>query len=164
MDTVFEDFVIATLSTGLAGHEGTCRAQDPLHLDDGDKITMRPDLVWYRGGTPIAVINAKYKAEKPSGFPDADYYELLAYATALSLHDAHLVYAKGNEEPRRFVVRNTAITIHAHTLDLNTEYNALLDQMEALQQRIAAWVWPLARQSTRRPGHPPAIGKNTGGP
>lgn len=163
MATVFEDFVTAALSAALAGHEGTCRAQDPLHLDDGDKITMRPDLVWYRGGTPIAVIDAKYKAEKPSGFPDADYYQLLAYATALGLRDAHLVYAKGNEEPRRFVVRNTAITIHAHTLDLNTGSDALLDQIEALQRRIATWVRPPAAQSTRRPGHPSAIGTDTGG-
>jgi len=122
---------------------------------------MRPDLVWYRGGTPIAVIDAKYEAEKPSGFPDADYYQLLAYATALGLHDAHLVYAKGNEEPRRFVVRNTAITIHAHTLDLNTGSDALLGQMDALQCRIAARVQSLATQSTSRPGHPPAIGART---
>lgn len=163
MATVFEDFVTAALSAALVGQEGTCRAQDHLHLDDGDKITMRPDLVWYRGRTPIAVIDAKYKAEKPSGFPDADYYQLLAYATALGLHDAHLVYAKGNEEPRRFAVRNTAITIHAHTLDLNTGSDALLDQIEALQRRIATWVRPPAAQSTRRPGHPSAIGTDTGG-
>lgn len=151
MATVFEDFVTATLSAALVGHEGTCRAQDHLHLDDGDKITMRPDLVWYRGGTPIAVIDAKYKAEKPSGFPDADYYQLLAYATALGLHDAHLVYAKGNEEPRRFAVRNTAITIHAHTLDLDTGPDTLLGQIELLGRRVATErVRDTARKSSSR--------------
>jgi 5-methylcytosine-specific restriction enzyme subunit McrC len=136
MAKVFEDFVTATLSAALAAHEGTCRPQDRLYLDDGEQIAMRPDLVWYRGGTPIGVIDAKYKAEKPSGFPDADFYQLLAYATALGLHHAHLVYAKGNESPRRFTVRNTAITIHAHTLDLDTQPGALLDLVMAVANRV----------------------------
>ena len=136
MATVFEDFVTASLGSALANHAGTCRTQVHLHLDDEDRITMRPDLVWYQRGTPIAVIDAKYKAEKPSGFPDADYYQLLGYATALDLYDAHLVYAKGNTEPDRFTVRNTAITIHAHTIDLGTGPSALLEQIQTLKQRI----------------------------
>lgn len=136
MATVFEDFVTASLGTALANHAGTCRTQDHLDLDDEGRIAMRPDLVWYQAGTPIAVIDAKYKAEKPSGFPDADYYQLLAYATALKLHDAHLVYAKGSDEPRRFTVRNTSITIHAHTLDLASTPGDLLEQIAALKQKI----------------------------
>jgi 5-methylcytosine-specific restriction enzyme subunit McrC len=33
---------------------------------------MRPDLVWYADGVrPAAVIDAKYKAERPEGFPHA---------------------------------------------------------------------------------------------
>lgn len=136
MAKVFEDFVTAALGAALVAHEGTCRPQDRLHLDDGDEISMRPDLVWYRGGTPIGVIDAKYKAEKPSGFPDADFYQLLAYATALGLHGAHLVYAKGNEDPRRFTVRNTPITIHAHTLDLDTQPDELLELVTAVADRI----------------------------
>ena len=90
------------------------------------------------GRYAAAVIDAKYKAEKPSGFPDADYYQLLAYATALHLHDAHLVYAKGNEIPRRFTVKKPAITIHAHTLDLNTEPDTLLSLVTAMATRIIA--------------------------
>jgi 5-methylcytosine-specific restriction enzyme subunit McrC len=133
---VFEDFVTHTLSAALTRHEGFCRAQDRLHLDDGDTIRIRPDLVWYRSGTPIGVIDAKYKAEKPSGFPDADYYQLLAYATVLGLHEAHLVYAKGNEVARRFRVKNSAVTIHAHTLNLDTHPEALLTSIDGLATRI----------------------------
>jgi 5-methylcytosine-specific restriction enzyme subunit McrC len=136
MARVFEDFVTHTLSAALIRHEGSCRAQDRLHLDDGNTIRIRPDLVWYRSGTPIGVIDAKYKAEKPSGFPDADYYQLLAYATVLGLHEAHLVYAKGNEVARRFRVKNTAVTIHAHTLNLDTHSKALLTSIDGLATRI----------------------------
>ena len=49
---------------------------------------------------PRAVIDAKYKAEKPAGYPNADLYQMLAYCTALRLSDGHLVYAKGSAEQR----------------------------------------------------------------
>ena len=31
------------------------------------------------------MIDAKYKAEKPAGYPNADLYQLLAYCTVLGL-------------------------------------------------------------------------------
>lgn len=82
---------------------------------------MRPDLVWYRGGSPVAVVDAKYKVERPSGFPDADLYQMLAYCIALGLRDGHLVYARGEAEERTHRVLGTGITIHVHTLDLDVE-------------------------------------------
>ena len=65
-----------------------------------------------------AVVDAKYKAEKPSGFPQADLYQLLAYCTVLGLHVGHLVYARGNEDPRVHSVVGADVSIHCHTLDL----------------------------------------------
>lgn len=163
MAKVFEDFVTATVTAALTRHEGCCRAQDSCYLDDDERIAMRPDLVWYHDGIPVGVIDAKYKAEKPSGFPDADFYQLLAYATALGLPDAHLIYAKGNEIPRRFVVRNTGIAIHAHTIDLDTEPGALLRQVDVLAERIATGRRPRQRVASHFwPGHPSAMGTDTG--
>lgn len=55
-------------------------------LDDSDQVKLIPDLVWYpeaRGGPPGLVVDAKYKAEKVSGFPNPDVYQLLAYCTSL---------------------------------------------------------------------------------
>ena len=43
-------------------------------------VRIRPDLVWELGGRPAAVVDAKYKQEKPAGYPDADLYQVLDLA------------------------------------------------------------------------------------
>ena len=137
MAKVYEDFLTAALTESLEQHGGWARPQDRHHLDVDEAIAMRPDLVWYRDAAPAAVIDAKYKVEKPAGFPDADLYQMLAYCTALQLDDGHLVYAKGNADEVAHTVRHADIKIHAHTLDLGCDPTALLAQVAALANRIA---------------------------
>lgn len=132
MAKVFEDFLTATLSHSLDGRGYRCQPQDPHDLDGDGRIGMKPDLVAYRGGRPAVVVDAKYKAEKPAGFPNADVYQLLAYCTALDLTDGHLIYAEGNEDTVTHEIRNTEVTIHAHTLDLSAAPAALLAQIDQL--------------------------------
>jgi 5-methylcytosine-specific restriction enzyme subunit McrC len=134
---VFEDFVTATLAAVLERHGGRCQAQDPHTLDEDGAIAVRPDLVWRLDGAPAAVIDAKYKAEHYSGFPQADLYQALAYATAYHLPVAHLVYAKGNEVARGWTVRHAGVRIIAHTLDLSAPSDDLLGQVDALGTVIA---------------------------
>ncbi len=138
MAKVFEDFLTVALTEAFRPRGGWCRPQDCHHLDVDDQIAMRPDLVWYREGSPAAVIDAKYKVEKPAGFPDADLYQMLAYCTALGLIDGHLVYAKGNATEVAHEVRHAGVTIHAHTVDLDATPGELLRQIEGLSGRIAA--------------------------
>ena len=66
---VFEDFVTTALSEALQPLGGKIASQAPLHLDVKERVDMRPDIVWYQGGVPQAVADAKYKAERPDGFP-----------------------------------------------------------------------------------------------
>ncbi len=138
MAKVYEDFLTAALVEAFRSHGGRCRAQDRHHLDVNDRIAMKPDLVWYLDGRPAAVIDAKYKAEKPAGFPDADLYQMLAYCTALELPDGHLVYAKGNAAEVTHEVRHAGVTIHAHTVDLSRSPADLLGQVADLAGRIGA--------------------------
>ena len=138
MAKVFEDFLTTTLTRALEERGGICRAQDPVDLDADRRVRMNPDLVWYQKGRPSAVIDAKYKAEKPAGFPNADVYQLLAYCTALRLVDGHLVYAKGNEPTVTHEIRNAGITIHAHALDLSLPPAILLSRVDGLARQIAA--------------------------
>jgi 5-methylcytosine-specific restriction enzyme subunit McrC len=138
MAKVFEDFVCATLGLRLARLEGTVQTQDPWFLDGGAEVRMKPDLVWYADeGSPAAVVDAKYKAEKPEGFPDADLYQMLAYCTAMRLPIGHLIYAKGNEQGATHHVVNADVTLRAHTLDLSAAPEALLAQVDALSETIA---------------------------
>ena len=91
---------------------GRVEGQDPLLLRPG-RAGAAPagHRLEGRAVTTAAVIDAKYKAEKPAGYPNADLYQLLAYCTVLGLRDGHLVYARGNEDPARHVVRQSGVEI-----------------------------------------------------
>ena len=138
MATVFEAFVTKALGTRLVEFGGRYDTQYPETLDRANDVRMEADLVWTRHGEPVAVVDAKYKAEKPSGYPNADVYQMLAYCTALRLPVGHLVYAKGNERQLTHHIRNADVTIHAHTLDLIARPSAVLAQITALAQTIAS--------------------------
>ncbi|MEV6615063.1 restriction endonuclease [Streptomyces sp. NPDC051051] len=139
MNKLFEDFVTVALRDAFrtmgSGH--TSRLQDSHHLDEAAAIRMRPDFVLYGpDGIPCAVADAKYKAEKRSGYPDADLYQMLAYCTALDLREGHLVYAKGNAPHAAHRVRHAGIVIHQHALDLDQEPVGLLAEVEELARRL----------------------------
>ncbi|MGV9318562.1 McrC family protein [Streptomyces sp. NPDC003660] len=137
MNKLFEDFVTVALRDACRGTGHRARLQDPHHLDVAASIRMRPDLVLYGAdGSPCAVVDAKYKAEKRHGFPDADLYQMLAYCTALGLPEGHLVYAKGNAPHTAHQVRHAGIVIHQHALDLDQEAAGLLADIEKVADRL----------------------------
>jgi 5-methylcytosine-specific restriction enzyme subunit McrC len=139
MPSLFEDFVtVALRETIVPAYGGRVADQDRSHFDEARRVALRPDIVWKIRGTPVAVIDAKYKAEKPAGYPNADLYQLLAYCIILGLPNGHLVYAKGNEEPARHVVRRSGIEIFCHALDLGLGPKQLLGQVRDLAGRINA--------------------------
>ena len=140
MAKIFEHFLTEALGDALRRHGGHYKAQDRWHFDQAESVPMQPDLVWYRSGAtaPTAVIDAKYKAEKPSGYPNADLYQMLAYSTVSGLERGYLVYAKGNEPEARHRVTGTAIEISQHALDLDEEPGGLLAQIDRLAAVIVA--------------------------
>jgi 5-methylcytosine-specific restriction enzyme subunit McrC len=138
MNTVFEDFVTVSLTEALAPFGGRCVAQDRHALDEARQVKLRPDLVRYGpAGRQIAVVDAKYKAETPSGYPHADLYQVLAYCTALRLPVGHLVYAEGEELASSVRVRNAGITILRHALSLHLPVPELLARVDLLAEQIA---------------------------
>ncbi|MFE1750129.1 McrC family protein [Streptomyces anandii] len=139
MNKLFEDFVTVALREACRGLGHSARLQDPHHLDEASAIRMKPDFVLYGPqGTPCAVVDAKYKAEKRDGFPDADLYQMLAYCTALGLREGHLVYAKGNAPHAAHVVRHAGIVIHQHALDLDQEPSGLLSDVARVADRLVS--------------------------
>lgn len=135
---IFEDFVTVALSEELHGrYGGAAYPQYPCHLDEALAVRMRPDLVWERDGRPVAVADAKYKREKPAGYPDADLYQMLAYCTALRLPRGHLIYAKGNAHAASHVVRHAGIEIVCHALDLTEPPEAVLAQTSRIAATLA---------------------------
>ncbi|MFF3909826.1 McrC family protein [Streptomyces sp. NPDC001848] len=139
MNKLFEDFVTVALREACRGFGYSARLQDPHHLDEASAIRMKPDFVLYGPhGAPCAVVDAKYKAEKRDGFPDADLYQMLAYCTALGLREGHLVYAKGNAPHAAHTVRHAGIVIHQHALDLGQEPSELLSDVEKVAARLVS--------------------------
>lgn len=132
--SVFEDFVTAALTEHLGRrHLGAGVPQYPCYLDEASAVPMRPDLVWERAGRPVAVVDAKYKSDRPG----QDLYQVLAYCSALGLRQGHLVYAAG-DAPARHVVRRAGIEIHTHALDLTLPSAAVLAQVGLIGDQVLA--------------------------
>jgi 5-methylcytosine-specific restriction enzyme subunit McrC len=137
MNQLFEDFVTVALREALRGSGRIVRLQDTHHLDEAAAVRMRPDFVLYGAdGAPAAVVDAKYKAEKRGGFPEADLYQMLAYCTALGLREGHLVYAKGNASHAAHRVRHAGILIHQHALDLDQQPAGLLADIATVARQM----------------------------
>jgi 5-methylcytosine-specific restriction enzyme subunit McrC len=137
MPQVFEDFVTVALREAIEpAYGGTVEGQWCGHLDEGDRVDLRPDIVWWKDGAALAVADAKYKAEKPSGYPNADLYQLLAYCTVLGLKVGHLIYAAGNEEAVRHVARGSGVEIICHALDLSHPPEILMTEISNLARQI----------------------------
>ncbi|MFJ4843263.1 McrC family protein [Streptomyces sp. NPDC088746] len=131
---VFERFVTVTLGEALARHGIRCAPQDVHRLDEARRAAFRPDLVLYRGGRPISVMDAKYTYLKVTSPPVEHLYQLLAYCTALGISHGHLIYAAAGPGTASIdhVIRCSPVTITAHALNLNEPPAGLLAQMAAL--------------------------------
>ena len=139
MPSLFEQFVTVALREAItARFGGRVEGQVRYYLDQAGQVPLRPDVVWKIGGTTVAVIDAKYKAEKPAGYPNADLYQLLAYCTILGLPVGHLVYARGNASAARHVVRQSGIEIICHAIDLRQPPGHLIGEMSNLAEVITA--------------------------
>ena len=136
MAKIFEDFVSVALSESLKRFGGKSRLQYSAFLDQAETVPVRPDFVWLTQAMPRIVADAKYKAEKPSGFPQADLYQMLAYCTVFGLDTGHLVYARGEEEAKEHTVQGSGVRIVAHTLDLTAEPDVLLESVRTLANEL----------------------------
>ncbi|MEU8760024.1 restriction endonuclease [Streptomyces sp. NPDC048659] len=153
MNRIYEDFVCTALREALRPYGGASVLQaDDLHLDEGRSVPLRPDLVWYGdSGAPRVVVDAKYKAGRRGGYPNADLYQMLAYCTALGLAEGHLVYAKGNEPRRSHLVQGAGTVLHQHALDLDRQPAELLSEIRGLAGLMAGVP---AGGGPRNPGAP----------
>ena len=68
MPGIFEAFVTQALRTSLAVYGGAVKGQHVTYLDEAAEVKIRPDVVWFApDGQARAVVDAKYKAERPVG-------------------------------------------------------------------------------------------------
>lgn len=133
---IFEDFVSMALRTSLSRHGKGVELQSSSYLDQGCKLVIKPDIVVRTNGSITAAIDAKYKAEKNGRFPHADVYQMLAYCLNLGLSEGHLVYARGEEDVKSYVIDPPNVTIHCHALNLDQTPDQLLADVDSMAARI----------------------------
>ncbi|MGR3869644.1 McrC family protein [Streptomyces graminifolii] len=140
MPAVFERFLTLALTDALARHGVRCAAQEQHHrLDRAGHVRLRPDLVLYRAGRTVSVVDAKYAFRHAPAPPTEHLYQLLGYCTALGLSDGHLVYAATTGDgPNEHVIRRVGITVTTHALDLGKPPAELLTTVSELADHIMA--------------------------
>ena len=145
MNVVFQRFVTRALREALGASDRTLRSDEDrglphIWLDEdegrppGSRIRLKPDISWWDGPRCTFVGDAKYKHIE--SVPNADLYQLLAYATALDLPGGLLIYAKGERRPASYRVRHAGKYLEIAEVDLTSDADALLSRMRKLAKRV----------------------------
>ena len=171
MNKLFEQFVTERLRRALRGRLDV-KGQHQDRLDEERTVAIKPDLVFRSGGSPRFVADIKYKlTDEAAGGRNADYYQLLAYTTALDLPEGVLIYcldanrpddADGNGSPVRssgsleptapagtaavssIRVRHAGKVLHTYALDLS----GTADDVARNVLELSDWIVERAAAST----------------
>ncbi len=141
MIELFQEFATTALREALGVSERTLRGDGNLpriSLDVGGRIRLRPDISWWEGGACRFVGDLKYKNIASGDIPNADLYQLLAYATALDLPGGMLIYAKGEREEREYEIRHVGKRLSVAALDLSGGLDAVLERVAVLANKVRA--------------------------
>ena len=141
MNVVFQEFVTQALREVLGVSERTFRADNHIPhvtLDEAGQVSLKPDLSWWDGSTCTFVGDAKYKRINDKRVPNADLYQLLAYATALDLPGGLLIYAQGEAKQETHQVRYAGKRLEIAALDLSGTIDELLAGIDELAKKVHA--------------------------
>lgn len=132
MNRVFEEFLFEALRDALAPIEGDWvrgSSHHALHLDEGSTIKLQPDLSLWRDGRCVWLGDAKYKRVASAVYPNADVYQVTAYAIATGLDRATLIYARSEGPTSAHRIVNVGKTVEGIALDLSVSPEELLAQV-----------------------------------
>ncbi|MDE2823058.1 MAG: hypothetical protein OXK79_06095 [Chloroflexota bacterium] len=140
MNQVFQEFVTVALREELKVPEHLFGERYICTLDKTGRIGLKPDLVWRDAGAFVFVGDAKYKRIRDERIPNADLYQLLAYATALNLPGGLLVYAEDEDEceSATYTVRHSGKRLEVAALDLSGTLEDVLERVRELADRVRA--------------------------
>ena len=158
MNQLFEDFVTSRLQRKLRGRLDV-KAQSRPHLDVEKRVEIRPDLAFLQHGETIGVADLKYKLTDGESSAagtvgplarHGDYYQLLAYTTALGLPEGTLIYcaevnenealerqtANGSLSTSTITVRHAGTMLHTVAIDLSGSPRDIDAQIAALAEHF----------------------------
>ncbi len=139
MNDLFQEFVTQALRDALNVSDKTLRDNKGIQrvtLAEKNKVRLEPDLSWWDGDDCVFVGDAKYKKIDHSSVPNADLYQMLAYATGLNLPGGLLIYAQGEAEAATYKIRNTCKQLEVVSLDLSGSLKDVLDRVNCIACKI----------------------------
>ena len=138
MNKLFERFVEQRLRSALSGRLQVL-GQSGAYLGTGRQVPILPDLRFRRRGVERYVGDIKYKLTTDAKARTSDYYQLLAYTTALDLPEGVLIYAlaDGGAVERSVTVRHAGKVLNTYAIDLSGDANAVDQSINEL----ADWIW-----------------------
>ena len=140
MNDLVEDFITQRILRQLpAGIEG--RSQLELSLDVADQRQVYPDLTIYRNGSPVLVLDVKYKAvESITDVRTPDIFQLHTYSQLLNLDRGVIVSCVASDDymaaPEVVTIRETGVTIELWPIDLRGSPQQLDQQIAMIIDRI----------------------------
>ncbi|HEU4971307.1 MAG TPA: hypothetical protein VFT35_05265, partial [Gaiellaceae bacterium] len=102
MNALYERWIAEELTLRLSPHMATT-AQESTYLAKGQKVHMRPDLVFRQDDDVVLVGDTKYKISKSGIARGDDYYQLLAYTVAHQTASGLLIYCTAEPKPPKTV-------------------------------------------------------------
>ena len=125
--------MVHALNIGMRAPHFEILSHDPANLDLARHVIVYPDAVVRENGTPIAVVDAKYKLAAA----EQDVYQVITYCHALGLSTAFLVHPE-SEQP-------LSGTLHI----LGTE----AIKVQYLSPRLSGGIPELGEQAAALPRH-----------
>lgn len=140
MNVLFQQFVFERLERELRGYLEVV-PEPPVYLGKGQRVKMNPDLAFRGpgGGSSWSfVADVKYKVANDARGRSDDYYQLLAYTTALNLRAGLLIYCRrpGDTVQKQLTVRNAGTLLYVRAIDLTGDAEAVDREMDALASEM----------------------------
>jgi 5-methylcytosine-specific restriction endonuclease McrBC regulatory subunit McrC len=151
MNKLYEDFVTQAFLTAAQGSDLFVKPQDAdtLSVYPSLPVRIKPDITVRSGEGVVAVVDAKYKRTEGM-FENHDFYQMVAYGTALACSETYLVYPSTEwTDDRPVAVKNSPITIYIRRFDLSDP--RCVDLAEAVARDVLTTLKARARGMAARP-------------
>lgn len=136
MNRLFQVFVTQALREKLTVSAATLQSEKKVPFDEDGSVTLEPDLSCWEGGKCTFVGDAKYKRIDIKSVPNADLYQILAYATALDVPGGLLIYAKGEADTAEYRVKHSGKLLEVAALDLSGSLEEILERVKGIARKI----------------------------
>lgn len=140
MNKLFEKFVCQVVAERLV-MPLVAEFQKRIFLDRGEKISMRPDLLIRDASGVLLAADCKYKKMINNEAENQDYYQLLAYCTAMKTDRGLVVYPLHQTIEDRAIeegasIVNSKIWIETVSIDLSQDLKKLSAECDSFALKV----------------------------